>query len=79
METIYNYRKKLQNHGLIHGIMVYNVKSYKFCLSNPIIKLNKKRYIKSLSIYFFRKFESYSRMKKSNSKNKEIKNNKEIN
>ena len=37
MDIIFNLKNKLENHELIiHGSMLYNVKSYTFCQSNHI-------------------------------------------
>ena len=58
MEIVYN-QKKIQNHGLIHGSMLYSVKSYKFCQSNHIFKLNKKD-TWAVYPYFLMKFVLFS-------------------
>ena len=49
----YIIKKILQNHGLIDGSMLYNVKNYKFCQWNHISKLNKKIYTDSIFTYFY--------------------------
>ena len=44
MEITYNQITKIQNHGLIYGSMLYNVKGYKFCQSDHIFNSLKKIY-----------------------------------